>query len=214
VLALAALLIAAGEGGLMFESHRLYTAQLQRQFQKDPTAAAAEQFLKQPLPADADAKLVRQQQQFREELARVERIRLEKLSFASFLNRRVAAAGSWPAPWPAVFWGGEVLLGAAGGAWLAAAAARRAFCPVCQDWHAEQRSLPLRPAEWPRVLELLEQPAPAVSPETQWTLACLGCRCDEAIPEVQMTLAEPRRPPRVFCRVRPSPEAWSQIRIL
>ena len=36
--------------------------------------------------------------------------RREKLAFTTFLRDRVSALGTWPAPWPAVFWGAEIIL--------------------------------------------------------------------------------------------------------
>ena len=52
----------------------------------------------------------------RERLAKVQ----EKLTFYGFLHERIPEAwGKWRHPWPAVFWGAEVVLGSTLGAWLA-----------------------------------------------------------------------------------------------
>lgn len=48
------------------------------------------------------------------------RERLEYLTFSGYLSSRVPKEwGKWNPPWPAVFWGAEILLGSTLGAWIA-----------------------------------------------------------------------------------------------
>jgi hypothetical protein len=47
------------------------------------------------------------------------RERLEYFSFGGYLAHRIPPSwGNWSAPWPALFWGTEILIGSCVGAWL------------------------------------------------------------------------------------------------
>jgi hypothetical protein len=94
-LVLSFLLIATGQCGVTTESHRLHRAAVMQQFERSPEAK---------LPrADKMRQLLR-----------------EGAHFSAYLQYRVSRLGAWPEPWPAVFWGFEVLVCGAAGTWLTA----------------------------------------------------------------------------------------------
>ncbi len=94
-LVLSFLLIAAGQCTVTVESYRLHKAAVMQRFEWSSEAKSPR--------ADEMRQLLRQ-----------------TTSFSAYLQRRVSPLGVWPAPWPAVFWGVEVLLCGAAGAWLTA----------------------------------------------------------------------------------------------
>ena len=97
----------------------------QKQWQEspgDPISENLKQFLMQEPEGESDQDRERRL----EMLADVERgeamrkQRLEYLTFYGYLSNRIPKEwGKWRFPWPAVFWGAEILLGSTWGAWLA-----------------------------------------------------------------------------------------------
>ena len=106
--------IIAGQVGMALESHRLFAAELRRQYQADPIAALLKQLPFPQQPKD-QAKLKETIEQNRRERAR----RLAELtSFSAYLQHRVKSL-SWSQPWAVLLWAVEVLLASAAGAFLA-----------------------------------------------------------------------------------------------
>jgi len=97
-------LIAAAETGLTLESWRLYVVELRKLY--DPEAATEAVGGGQPFVPDSLLKQAREERQ---------QVLVEKSRFAAYLQHRVKELGDWSAPWPVVFWLGELLLGTAAG---------------------------------------------------------------------------------------------------
>lgn len=129
-------LIAAGAVGMALETHRLGRRELQRSAGRSPLPLAG-QDLSPADPGLADrmrAALLEntEDQATRDELIAAQRrqeAELERrrrlLTFPGYLEHRIPKAwGRWPAPWPELFWGAEVLLAAALGAGLAVRSGR------------------------------------------------------------------------------------------
>lgn len=113
--------IAAGQIGMAIESHRLYAKQVRRDSAGDVNVLKLARFLHEgAAPEDPDQKAQYEQMQQSVQKAAEERRRelQEKTSFTGYLRHRLSPLGSWPRPWPTVFWLGEVLLGTAAGIWL------------------------------------------------------------------------------------------------
>ncbi|MSR57446.1 MAG: hypothetical protein EXS05_07220 [Planctomycetaceae bacterium] len=119
-------LIAAGEIGVAVESYRLGKPELQRvvnrlAFQDDGLAHQIDRaFIEQAGDPATRDQFQRQsdlaQRRRQDELDRQQWL----LTFAGYLEHRIPKAwGRWPNPWPAIFWGAEVLLASSLGAWLA-----------------------------------------------------------------------------------------------
>ena len=94
-LVLSFLLIAAGQCGVTAESHRLHRAAVMQQFERSREAKSPR--------ANEMRQLLR-----------------EGAHFSAYLRYRVSPLGVWYEPWPAVFWGFEVLVCGAAGTWLTA----------------------------------------------------------------------------------------------
>lgn len=118
---LATAFIAAGEVGMAVEAHRLYAAHVQRNVEGDKNVLTmARLFREGSLPDDPQQRAqYEQMQQTVRKAADLRRREQEKQSsFAGYLRHRISPLGSWPDPWPAVFWLAEVLLGTAAGTWI------------------------------------------------------------------------------------------------
>ena len=118
VTVLGALLVLAGLLVFSGESFRLYRLDRAREFAGNPVGLAAAQMqARGGVPPEVA-----------EEFARAARARRAKLAeesrFSAFAAYRIRQFAAWPAPWPVVFWGGEVLLGTAAGAWILARGGR------------------------------------------------------------------------------------------
>jgi hypothetical protein len=114
-------------------SDRVAYLRTQREWQ-DLTGHPIEEALKRSLdeqPAAQSEEQKRRQQEIRDQIEFGEsyrRERLERLTFYGFLKERIPKAwGKWTYPWPAVFWGAEILLGSTLGAWLTLFTLRSAF---------------------------------------------------------------------------------------
>jgi hypothetical protein len=103
-LVIVGVLIAAAETGLTLESWRLYVVELRKLY--DPEASTEAVGGGQPFVPDSLLKQAREERQ---------QVLVEKSRFAAYLQHRVKELGDWSAPWPAVFWLGELLLGTAAG---------------------------------------------------------------------------------------------------
>ena len=114
VIAVGSLLILLGLLVLTGESYRLYRLEKEREYAGNPVGVAAAQMqARGGVPAEVA-----------EEFARAARERRDKLDgelrLPAFFAHRLRQFASWPAPWPMLFWGGEVLLGMAAGTWMLA----------------------------------------------------------------------------------------------
>ncbi len=100
-------LIASATFGMTWESHRQWTAAVERQRSGDKKASQLLDRLdsQSDLPAD-----------FKNDLSQAV---ADKSGFTSYLRERTSALGAWKAPWPAVFWLCELLFGSLAGTWLA-----------------------------------------------------------------------------------------------
>ena len=102
------LLIAATCVGMVFESHRLYAADKLRLRKQNPAALMGNQLLKSSeVPADV-----------KESFRQAEQEQQQLRSFPGYLRYRVSSLGLWSHPWPALFWGFEVILASLTGGWL------------------------------------------------------------------------------------------------
>ena len=106
---LSCLLIAASLVGLTLRTHQIWAARTRALLQKSdaPPVLLPPESL-EGLPAD-----------IRRNFESAAAARRPDLSFPAYLRDRTSPLGSWPAPWPALFWGTEIMLGAAAGTWLA-----------------------------------------------------------------------------------------------
>ena len=108
-------LIFAGLLGSMWLMHRAVVAKWKDHFRKDPMAQAMKN-----LPAAGEDESP-ESRAAREDM---ERSQQELVEFSTHLKHRVKQLGNWNSPFPAIFWGFEVFLGSAVGAWLAFRTAR------------------------------------------------------------------------------------------
>lgn len=110
------LLIAAAEAGLTLESYRLWRAGQMARLER-----AAEEMRPLPTvptsPPPPSGLPSLAQRQAAEVL--LDAMRDDQVSFRRYLALRLTRRGDWPAPWPAVIWSLELLLGSAAGAWFA-----------------------------------------------------------------------------------------------
>jgi len=137
--ALVWLIIAGSEGLAAFEAHRVgvkpQRADLKpEQLDRDMVSQAFRDFLAQE-PDDLSDEDRERRRQIQEEvdqaeLRRQKIIEAQKLhrSFYGYLANRIPPQwGRWDAPWPAVFWGGEIALAGTLGTWLACRTIRKRF---------------------------------------------------------------------------------------
>jgi hypothetical protein len=138
VIAASVCLIAAGEIGRTVETYRRELPALRRQIEKNlqhhDIADRLDETLLEP---DADAEtpegsglsLDRSAVERAARLRADERAQLERLvTFAGYLENRIPPQwGHWPAPWPEIFWGAEILLAGTLGAFVAARNLRRSL---------------------------------------------------------------------------------------
>jgi hypothetical protein len=131
------LAIAGGEviATIKTNSDRVAYLRTQREWQ-DLTGHPIEEALKRSLdeqPAAQSEEQKRRQQEIRDQIEFGEsyrRERLERLTFYGFLKERIPKAwGKWTYPWPAVFWGAEIIVGSTLGAWLMLFTLRNAAPP-------------------------------------------------------------------------------------
>jgi hypothetical protein len=108
VVALSAALIAASLGGLTLRTYRIWAERTEELLQDNDTPPVL-------LPAGS---LERLPDDVRRTFESAAAARRPNLSFASYLTNRTRPLGTWPAPWPGIFWGTEIVLGTAAGAWL------------------------------------------------------------------------------------------------
>jgi len=132
----AGLLILAGEVLAAAKMHRegvrIMRSQKQwQQFPDDPVSLGVKKYLSEEPENESDAER-EQRRQTRDAFERTENLRrerLEYLTFYGYLTHRIPKQwGKWSSPWPAVFWGVEVLAGSALGGWLALVTLRAAAC--------------------------------------------------------------------------------------
>jgi hypothetical protein len=123
---LAALLVTGGLVNVAVVSFRQVAAEARRSVQQDP-----QRLLGLPLLED----------QARHDPVWAQRYREEKLKlrpgFGDYLAGRVARFGWWRDPWPAVFWGAELLLAALAAGWTFSCVARGADGPLDEEGRAE-----------------------------------------------------------------------------
>jgi len=125
LLALTWLLVAAGQIGAVVIVYRQRVERLQQNLPKDPLAEATRQLLAaEPEPGESE-EIRAHREEIRESVRRSQEARRERLSLPMFLRDRVSALGTWPAPWPAVFWAAEIFLAASTGTFVASRLSRR-----------------------------------------------------------------------------------------
>lgn len=122
VVVVCAMLIAGGTVGLTLRTHQLWA---------ERTSALLEKKRPLPLPASLEGLPENVRGTFEAAWAS----RRPDLGFLAYLRDRVSPLGDWPSPWPGVFWGTEVVLGSAAGAWLAR---RFANAPALNDGRADR----------------------------------------------------------------------------
>jgi hypothetical protein len=132
----------------------LQAMRAQKQWQElapDPITDDLKKYVNQQpeneLPEEAERR-----RQMRAELERGEalhRQRQEYLTFSGFLSSRIPKEwGKWNPPWPAVFWGTEVLVGSTLGAWIALNALRTVTSRVARGSDSSMgNELPVNPQE-------------------------------------------------------------------
>lgn len=121
LLGISCLLLATGEAGIVAESWRVHRADLQRQFDSDPSAGFVRQAQKQGAQSPEKAKDSTEaalQKQLQAEMERVRELRRYARSLPAFLQRRLKKLGDLPQPWPELFWAGEIVLGSLCGMWV------------------------------------------------------------------------------------------------
>jgi hypothetical protein len=130
VIAASVCLIAAGEFGRTVETYRRELPALRRQIeinlQHHDIADRLDETLLEPdavaqTPEGAGLSLDRSAVERAARLRADERAQLERLAtFAGYLEHRIPPQwGRWPAPWPEIFWGAEILLASTLGAFIA-----------------------------------------------------------------------------------------------
>lgn len=122
---LAGLLIAGGEVLMAVEAHRIYVAQYEMRFRRDQEKMMAAGLPSGTQPKtendgsdDFSDRVSRSLQSLHERSELLDQVLAENTRFSTYLQLRVSALGSWPSPWPLVFWIGEVIAGSLSGVWL------------------------------------------------------------------------------------------------
>ena len=114
----AGLLTAAAFAGTTLESYRLRVAELREQFRNDPSMFLTTRLLQHANGADEREAAAAAEQVAAAVRNDREAVLAARSSFAACLRHRVSSAGRWPAPWPALFWIGEIALTGVVGSWL------------------------------------------------------------------------------------------------
>jgi hypothetical protein len=96
------LLAVGGLAGVTWQTFQRDASPVANKFENPLAAAMAAQVLQSPETVPDEVK-----QAFRSE-----RMESEKPTFREHLSRRVRKLGDWPSPWPEIFWGAELALGA------------------------------------------------------------------------------------------------------
>jgi hypothetical protein len=206
-------------------------AEFDRRTQSDPANALVRQF-EQGRDAAPDPETLaksglsreayeRQRDEFVAEIRRgreardARRRELERdLTFSGYLDRRIASWGRWPAPWPVVFWGCELLVASAlAGAMVSWVASRR-FCAVCDEWEYAGAPVIYGAAEAVPVLALLELSHPPLQSATRLVLEPYGCRCDDIPPRLRCRLDQADGRVLELGERRPTPQVWQAVQSL
>ena len=232
--------VATGVGGIAYtwacsqqglDAIRERIVQFDKRMQSDPANAIIRQFEEaRDIAADPDAlaksglsraEYERQRREFLDEISRSRGVRearrreLEhQLTFDGYLHRRVASGGAWPNPWPALFWGAELLVAGLLAGAIVYRVANRPFCANCDDWERARSSATLGAAEAVPVLGLLGLNHPHLQPATRLILDVYGCRCDEAPHRLRCRLDEPGGRIVELGECRPAAQVWLAVQPL
>lgn len=120
LIALAWCLVAGGQIAGSGLAHRRWAERIGKTIQTDPLSEFSRQILATE-GADDDPETRALREQLRENHRRGEQLRRERIGFPRFLRDRLSKSilENLPDPFPALLWGGEVLLAATAGAWVA-----------------------------------------------------------------------------------------------
>lgn len=108
VIPLSALLIAASLVGLTLRAHQIWAERTKTILQGNGAPPVL-------LPSESLESLPDNVRRTFESAAAARR---PDLSFTGYLRDRTNPLGGWPATWSVIFWGAEIVLGTAAGAWL------------------------------------------------------------------------------------------------
>jgi len=112
--------LAVGEIGQVLVNYQRYTQLVRKEQEKMPRLPGWKQASQLPADPQLSAEDQQAQREFQQALAEMEQRLRDRMSFRTYLARRLSAKSPPSSPWPELFWGLEIL----GGTLLGVAACR------------------------------------------------------------------------------------------